>query len=101
MQNSQRVQEAASKKNLLFSTIDTFLNYKLSGHKSFKTEPSNASRTLLMELDTCQWDNELLNFFEVRVGALPGNSRTIFRRFALTFISRFRWYLVLYSQLSF
>ncbi|MBT4792940.1 MAG: glycerol kinase, partial [Halobacteriovoraceae bacterium] len=38
---------------------------------SFFTEPSNASRTLLMDLDTCQWSDDLLNFFEIGSKFLP------------------------------
>lgn len=69
--NSTPVQEAATNSNLRLSTIDTFLLYKLSGNKSFKTEASNASRTLLMDLDTCSWDSELLNFFKIDNEFLP------------------------------
>lgn len=71
LNNNAEVKEAFKSNDLLFSTIDTFLLYKLSGHSSFKTEASNASRTLLMNLDTCSWDNELLDFFEISDAVLP------------------------------
>lgn len=71
LQNNPIVQKAAKEKNLLLSTIDTFLLFKMSGGVSFATEASNASRTLLMDLDTCHWDDELLNFFEIDKSFLP------------------------------
>jgi len=54
---------------LSFGTIDSFILYKLTG--SHATEPSNASRTLLMNLSTCQWDEELLKIFGVPRSLLP------------------------------
>lgn len=71
LENSEKVKEAYSNDDLLLSTIDTYLTYKLTGNKSFVTEPSNASRTLLMDLDTCQWDNSLLNFLQIPKSTLP------------------------------
>jgi glycerol kinase len=71
LNNSDEVKEAATKNDLLFGTIDTFLVYKMTAGQSFKTEPSNASRTLFMDLDTCDWSDELLNFFEVKKEFLP------------------------------
>lgn len=69
--NSEKVQNALKNDDLLFSTIDTYLTYKLTGNISFVTEPSNASRTLLMDLDSCQWDDALLDFLEIPKQALP------------------------------
>ncbi len=65
------VKIAADKKDLNLSTIDTFLLYKLTQGKSFATEPSNASRTMLMGLETFQWDDELINFFGLSKEFLP------------------------------
>ncbi len=65
------VKVAAERKDLLLSTIDTFLLYRLSSGNSFATEPSNASRTMLMNLETFQWDDELLTFFGVSKDFLP------------------------------
>jgi glycerol kinase len=65
------VKVAAERKDLHLSTIDTFLLYRLSSGKSFATEPSNASRTMLMNLETFQWDDELLKFFGVSKEFLP------------------------------
>ena len=71
LNNNDNVKEALSKDNLLFGTIDTFLLYKLSGNSSHATEPSNASRTLLMELNSTDWDSELLSFFNIDKKCLP------------------------------
>ena len=65
------VKVACERKDLRLSTIDTFLLYRLSGGKSFATEPSNASRTMLMNLETFQWDDELLKFFGIDRAFLP------------------------------
>ncbi len=59
------------KKNLLAGTIDTFLIWKLTGGKSHFTDVSNASRTMLMNLKTLNWDPELLSFFKIPASVLP------------------------------
>lgn len=71
LNNDSKVKKAANDKELLLSTIDTFILYRMSGRTSFKTEASNASRTLLMDLSTCTWDNELLEFFSIDKSFLP------------------------------
>ena len=71
LDNSTDVKKALDENNLRFSTIDTFLIYRLTNGNTFATEPSNASRTMLMNLETFQWDNELLSFFDIPKNALP------------------------------
>ena len=71
LNNNSEILEAQNSGNLLFGTIDTFLLYKLSGNTSFKTDASNASRTMLMNLKTCDWDDELLEIFSVQRACLP------------------------------
>jgi glycerol kinase len=71
LKNNAHVQEAAASNDLLFGTIDTFLLYKLSGNISYKTDATNASRTMLMDLKTCEWSDELLSIFEVNKKFLP------------------------------
>ncbi|MGA8890485.1 MAG: glycerol kinase GlpK, partial [Anaeromyxobacteraceae bacterium] len=61
----------ASKGEVAFGTIDTFLAWRLTGGKAHVTDPSNASRTLLMNLRTLRWDPELLELFGVPAGILP------------------------------
>ena len=71
LQNSESTKKAAKKNNLLLGTIDTFLLYRLSNGESFATEESNASRTLMMNINTGEWDRELLNIFEIPETYLP------------------------------
>ncbi len=58
-------------KNPHFGTIDTFLLFKLTNNQVFATEATNASRTMLMDLKTGQWDPELLEIFEIPISSLP------------------------------
>lgn len=71
LDNVPAVKEAADKKDLCLSTVDTFLVYRLTNGQSFVTEPSNASRTMLMDLGTFNWDNELMKFFDISRDFLP------------------------------
>ena len=71
LENVPAVKAAADKQELRLSTIDTFVLYKLTHGETFATEPSNASRTQLLNLETYQWDEELLRFFGVPGEALP------------------------------
>lgn len=59
------------KDTLLLGTIDTWLVYKLTNGRSYKTDVSNASRTQLMSLETLDWDGELLNLFGISRTNLP------------------------------
>lgn len=56
---------------ILFGTIDTFLIWRLTGGRLHITDPSNASRTLLYNIHTLAWDDELLQLFGVPRGMLP------------------------------
>ncbi len=70
----------ASRGELAFGTIDSFLLWRLTGGVSHKTDVSNASRTLLMDLARGCWDEELLSIFEVPSEVLPeitGNSELL------------------------
>jgi glycerol kinase len=63
LDNVDGVREAAQRGEAVFGTIDTWLIWLLTGGPNggaFVTDPTNASRTLLMNLDTLQWDDELL-----------------------------------------
>jgi len=61
----------AEKGDLAFGTIDTFLAWRLTGGAAHVTDPSNASRTLLMNLRTLAWDPQLLGLFRVPAAILP------------------------------
>ena len=61
----------AASGDLAFGTIDTFLVWRLSGGDAHVTDVSNASRTLLMDLSTLDWDDELLGHLDVPRSVLP------------------------------
>jgi glycerol kinase len=61
----------AEQGEVAFGTIDTFLTWRLTGGAAHVTDPSNASRTLLMNLQTLNWDPELLDLFGVPAAVLP------------------------------
>lgn len=56
---------------LLCGTVDTFLLWHLTGGRSHKTDATNASRTLLFNIHTQQWDTELLSLFNIPESLLP------------------------------
>ena len=56
---------------LLFGTIDSFLLWRLTGGKQHATDATNASRTLLFNIHTNEWDQELLTLFNVPANMLP------------------------------
>ncbi len=61
----------AERGEILFGTVDTFLLWRLSGGTLHVTDPSNASRTLLFNLQTLDWDDELLRIMDVPRAMLP------------------------------
>jgi glycerol kinase len=63
--------ERASKGELRCGTIDSWLVWKLTGGAVHATEPGNASRTHLFNLDTLAWDAELARLFDVPLAILP------------------------------
>ena len=65
------LQQEANNGNLLFGTIDTWLVYKLTNHQKHITDVSNASRTLLMNLETLDYDEELLQLWNIPRCMLP------------------------------
>ena len=71
IENIKSVQTALKENDLAFGTIDTFILWKLTNGKSFCTDVSNASRTMLMSLKTLAWDDELLKLFKVSKNCLP------------------------------
>ncbi|MBI4124376.1 MAG: glycerol kinase GlpK [Deltaproteobacteria bacterium] len=59
------------KGDLCFGTVDSFLLWKLTGGQVHATDATNASRTMLLNLETLAWDKELLKIFGVPEGVLP------------------------------
>jgi glycerol kinase len=64
-------QARAAAGTLAFGTVDTWLVWKLTGRAQHVTDVSNASRTMLFNIHTLQWDDELLALFGVPAGMLP------------------------------
>tara|TARA_B100000131_G_scaffold216633_1_gene208239 strand:+ start:100 stop:1557 length:1458 start_codon:yes stop_codon:yes gene_type:complete len=79
-QNIKTVQQAAKKNDLCFGTIDSWILFNLSKSAVFKTDTSNASRTLLVDLNTQNYDPNLLKLFKIQQDWLPKieNSNTLF-----------------------
>lgn len=71
LDNTSGLRARAERGEIAVGTVDTFLLWRLTGGHSHKTDVSNASRTLLMNLDTCEWDDELLKLFNVPRALLP------------------------------
>ena len=64
-------QSRAEKGELLFGTVDSWLIYQLTGGRVHATDPSNAARTMLFNIHTMQWDEELLRIFRIPACMLP------------------------------
>ena len=71
LDNVKEARELADKNELCFGTVDTFLLWNLTGKKVFATDYTNASRTLLFNIHTLKWDDELLNIFGIPKNILP------------------------------
>jgi len=71
LDNVDGARSMADKGDLLFGTIDTYLIYKLSKEKNHLTDVTNASRTLLFNINTMEWDRELLELFNIPESMLP------------------------------
>lgn len=63
--------ERAKKGELAFGTVDTWLLWKLTGGTCHKTDVTNASRTLIFNIHTLDWDNDLLSIFGIPRQILP------------------------------
>lgn len=61
----------AEQGQLLFGTVDTFLLWRLTGGRVHATDATNASRTLLCNLATAAWDDDLLRLFRIPAAMLP------------------------------
>jgi len=61
----------AEQGQLLMGTIDTWLVWKLTSGRTFATDTTNASRTMLFNIHTMQWDDDLLKLFDIPRSMLP------------------------------
>ena len=65
LDNTDGAREICSRGDLLMGTIETWLIWKLTGGKVHATDYTNASRTMLFNIHTMQWDDDLLKLFDI------------------------------------
>ena len=63
--------EKAAKGDLMFGTIDTWLLWNLSGRRVHATDVTNASRTMLFNIHTLEWDQDILDLLDIPQSLLP------------------------------
>lgn len=71
LDNVPGARKEAEDGNLLFGTVDTWLMYKLTGGKVFATDYTNASRTMLYDINKLEWDDEILHKLNIPRNILP------------------------------
>ena len=71
LDNVPGARERANKGKLLFCTVDTWLIWRLTRGEVHVTDVSNASRTMLFNINTLQWDDELLKMFDIPRSMMP------------------------------
>ena len=71
LENVPGAREQAEQGQLLFGTVETWLIWKLTNGKVHVTDYSNASRTMLFNINTLQWDEEILAKLEIPASMLP------------------------------
>ena len=71
LDNVPGVRQRAEAGELAFGTVDTFLLWRLTGGEQHATDATNASRTLLFNIHTQQWDKALLDIFGIPASLLP------------------------------
>ena len=71
LKNVPGARARARRGELAFGTIDSWLVWNLTGGRTHVTDVSNASRTMLCNLKTCDWDDELLTLFDIPRSMLP------------------------------
>jgi len=71
LQHVPGARERATRGELAFGTVDSWLIWNLSGRRTHVTDLSNASRTLLLNIHSGDWDDELLQLFDIPRACLP------------------------------
>lgn len=71
LDNVAGVRELASQGKIAFGTVDSWLTWNLTNRREHITDESNASRTLLFNIHTGEWDKELLNILDIPANILP------------------------------
>lgn len=71
IQNVAEVKSALKRKDLCLGTVESYLIFKLTGGKAFVTDYTNASRTMLFNINSMEWDDDLLSLFSIPKEVLP------------------------------
>ena len=71
LDNTDGARELCSRGELLMGTIETWLIWKLTGGKVHATDTTNASRTMLFNIHTLEWDDDLLQLFDIPRSMMP------------------------------
>jgi len=71
LNNVDGVRARAERGELAFGTVDSYVLWQLTGGKEHRTDATNASRTMLFNIHTQQWDEELLALFDIPACLLP------------------------------
>lgn len=71
LDNVRGVREKAEKGKLLFGTVDSFIIWKLTEGRVHATDCSNASRTMLFNINTLEWDSDILKLLDIPKSMLP------------------------------
>lgn len=71
LENIWNAREMAENGELAFGTVDSWLVWKLTGGEKHLTDVSNASRTMIFNINTLGWDEELLEIFQIPIQILP------------------------------
>ena len=71
LKNVDGAREAADAGQLLFGTVDSFLLWHLTDGQVHATDMTNASRTMLFNIETLEWDQDLLSLFDIPLAMLP------------------------------
>ena len=71
LDNVSGARELANNGKLMFGTIDSYLIYKLTKEKEHYTDVTNASRTMLFNINNMKWDTDLLDLFDIPISMMP------------------------------
>ncbi|MEL7119712.1 MAG: glycerol kinase GlpK [Bacteroidota bacterium] len=71
LDNVEGAREKAKAGKLAFGTVDSWLIWKLTLGEKHVTDVTNASRTLLFNINSCEWDKELLDLFDIPASMMP------------------------------
>lgn len=71
LDNVEGARQKAKNGDLMFGTVDTWLIYNLTGKQVHATDYTNASRTMLFDINSLKWDEELLDLFDIPASLMP------------------------------